>query len=95
MHHWAGVRDDAGRLLATGTLAWSAPAVGLLAGIAVDPKARGQGLGRDICGFLVAEALRRHDAAALMVEEWNHPAQRIYRELGMRYRALAAAALPA
>ncbi len=39
----------------------------------------------------LAEAMRPHNAAALMVEEWNHPAQRIYQELGMRYRPFAAA----
>jgi GNAT superfamily N-acetyltransferase len=88
---WAGVRDDAGRLAATGTLPWPAPAVGLLAGIAVHPDARGQGLGRNICAFLLAEALRRHEAAALMVDDWNHAALRIYTDLGLRYRALAAA----
>lgn len=26
-----------------------------------------------------------------MVEEWNHPAQRIYQELGMRYRPFGTA----
>jgi len=62
------VHDDAGRLLATGTIAWSAPPVALLAGIAADPRARGQGLGRNICAFLLAEALRDQDAVALMVE---------------------------
>jgi hypothetical protein len=29
-----------------------------------------------------------------MVEEWNHAAQRMYRALGLRYRAVAAAAVP-
>lgn len=33
-----------------------------------------------------------HDeAAALMVEDWNHSARRLYRDLGTRYRAVAAA----
>ena len=91
---WAGVRDDDGGLVATGTLAWSAPDVGLLAGVAVHPRARGQGLGRNIGAFLLAEALRRHQAAALMVEEWNHAARRTYSGLGLRYRPLAAAAVP-
>jgi GNAT superfamily N-acetyltransferase len=90
---WAGMRDAAGRLVAAGTIAWAAPCVALLAGIAVDPLARRQGLGRAICAFLLAEALHRHDAAALMVEEWNHAAQRIYRDLGMRYQPVAAAAV--
>ena len=88
---WAGVRDDAARLVATGTLPWPAPTVGLLAGIAVHPDARGQGLGRNICAFLLAEALRRHEAAALMVDDWNHTALRLYTDLGLRYQALAAA----
>jgi GNAT superfamily N-acetyltransferase len=91
---WAGVRDDAGGLVAAGTLAWSAPDVGLLAGVAVHPRARGQGLGRNIGAFLLAEALRRHRAAALMVDEWNHAARRTYSGLGLRYRPLAAAAVP-
>jgi len=93
--HWAGLRDGTGRLAATGTLAWSAPAVGLISGVAVHPEARGQGLGRDICAFPFAEAMRRHGVVALMVEEWNHPARRIYRDLGLRYRAVSAAAVPA
>jgi GNAT superfamily N-acetyltransferase len=90
---WAGVRAPDGRLVATGTLAWSAPDVGLLAGIAVHPQARGQGRGRDIAAFLLAEALRRHQAAALMVDDWNHAARRLYRGLGLRYQAVAAAAV--
>ncbi len=90
---WAGLRDGTGRLVAAGTLAWSAPPVGLLAGVAVHPQARGRGLGRVICAFLLAEALHRHEAAALMVEDWNRAAQRIYRDLGMHHRALAAAAV--
>jgi GNAT superfamily N-acetyltransferase len=89
---WAGVRDASGLLVATGTLAWSAPDVALLAGIAVRPGNRGQGLGRRIVSFLLAQALHDHEAAALMVDDWNHSACRLYRDLGMRYRALAVAA---
>jgi GNAT superfamily N-acetyltransferase len=89
---WAGVRDDQGRLVALATLAWCAPTVGLVAGVAVRPDARGLGLGRQICGFVIAEALARHASAALMVDEWNEPAVRLYRRLGMRYRPVLAAA---
>jgi GNAT superfamily N-acetyltransferase len=92
VERWAGVRDENGRLVATGTFAWSAPAVALLAGIAVHPEARGRGLGRDICAFLLSEAFRRHEAVALMVEEWNQPARRLYRDLGLSYQPVAAAA---
>jgi GNAT superfamily N-acetyltransferase len=90
---WAGVRDQTGRLVATGTLAWSAPSVALLAGIAVHPQARGQGLGRGIAAFLLAEGLHRHEAAALMVDDRNHTARHLYRSLGLRYQPVAAAAL--
>lgn len=88
---WAGIRDETGRLVATAALAWSAPAVGLLAGVGVHPDARGRGLGRAICAFVLGAALRRHGAAALMVDEWNHSAIRLYESLGMRYRPLLAA----
>lgn len=71
--------------------AWSAPDVGYLAGVAVHPGARGRGYGAAVCGFVVAEALVRQGAAALMVEEWNHSAIRLYRGLGITYRALTAA----
>ncbi len=93
VERWAGVRDASGRLVATGALAWSAPDVALIAGIAVHPEGRGQGLGRRIGSFVLAEALHQHEAAALMVEDWNHTARRLYRDLGMRYRAVAAAAV--
>ncbi|MGH3435611.1 MAG: GNAT family N-acetyltransferase [Sciscionella sp.] len=89
---WAGVRDAAGRLLAVAALAWSAPEVGLIAGVAVGPKARGQGLGHAVCTYVLAAAVHRHGAAALMIDEWNHPARRLYERLGMRHRPLCAAA---
>jgi GNAT superfamily N-acetyltransferase len=90
---WAGLRDDRGALVAVAALAWSAPDVGLIAGVAVHPRARGQRLGGEVCALVVAEALSRHGAAGLMVEEWNYPAQRIYRDLGFSYQPVAAAAV--
>jgi ribosomal protein S18 acetylase RimI-like enzyme len=50
-----------------------------------------RGYGAAACGLVLAEALAKHGSAALMVDEQNHPAIRLYRSLGMRYRALAAA----
>jgi GNAT superfamily N-acetyltransferase len=93
VERWAGVRGSDGQLDAVGALAWSAPAVGFMAGVAARPAARGQGLGRQVCRFLVAGALARHEAAALMVDDGNHAALRLYRDLGLRYRQLAAAAI--
>jgi GNAT superfamily N-acetyltransferase len=91
VERWAGIRDDAGRLTAVAALAWSAPAVGFMAGVAVHPEARGHGLGRTICDFILAAALARHGSAALMVDEWNQAAVRLYQGLGMHYRPILAA----
>ena len=93
VQQWAGVRDVHGRLAAVTALAWSAPDVGYLAGVAVHPDARGRGYGAAVCGFVLAQALARYGAAALMVEEDNEPAIRLYRGLGMSYRTLTAAAV--
>jgi GNAT superfamily N-acetyltransferase len=95
VERWAGVRNQDGRLMAVTALAWSAPDVGYLAGVAVHPDARGRGYGAAVCGFVLREALASHGAAALMVEEWNEPAIRLYRSLGMSYRTLTAAAVTA
>jgi ribosomal protein S18 acetylase RimI-like enzyme len=93
VERWAGVRDGQGHLLAVTAAAWSAPDVGYLAGVAVHPEARGRGYGAAVCGFVLAAELAEHGAAALMVEEENHSAIRLYRSLGMSYRALRAAAV--
>ncbi|WP_037605528.1 GNAT family N-acetyltransferase [Streptacidiphilus rugosus] len=92
VERWAGVRDDAGRLLAVGAQAWSSPQVALLSGIAVHPDARGKGLSHHVCSVLTAAALTRHAAVGLMVEDWNTPARRVYERLGLRHRPVAAAA---
>ncbi|KIF75735.1 hypothetical protein QR77_21290 [Streptomyces sp. 150FB] len=93
VERWAGTRDDTGRLTAVAALAWSATEVGFLAGIAVHPEARGQGLGRTVCRFVLAEALSRHGSAALMVDDDNGAAISLYRALGLRYRPVSAAAV--
>jgi ribosomal protein S18 acetylase RimI-like enzyme len=93
VERWAGVRGSDGALAAVGALAWSAPAVGFLAGVAARPAARGQGLGRQVCRFLLAAALARHGAAALMVDDANQGARRLYQGLGLHYRQLGAAAV--
>ncbi|WP_404816876.1 GNAT family N-acetyltransferase [Streptomyces thermolineatus] len=94
VHTWAGVREPDGRLAAVATLAWSAPDAALISGVATRPDARGRGHARDVCTFVLSEALSRHGRAALLVDDSNHAALRLYRSLGMRYRPLAAAYLP-
>jgi ribosomal protein S18 acetylase RimI-like enzyme len=93
VERWAGVRDGDGQLAAVGALAWSAPAVGFIAGMAVRPAARGRGLGAQVCRLLLAGALARHPAAALMVDDGNHAARALYRGLGLRYRQLSGASV--
>ena len=92
VERWAGVRQENGQLAAVGALAWSAPTVGFLAGVTVRPQARGRGLGRLVCELLLAEALRQHNAAALMVNDWNHAALQLYLGMGFRCQFMAAAA---
>jgi GNAT superfamily N-acetyltransferase len=91
VERWAGVRDRQGNLLAVTAVAWPAPDVGYIAGVAVHPQARGRGYGSAVCAFVLTEVLARHGVAALMVDEWNHSAIRLYRGLGMSYRAVTAA----
>lgn len=87
---WAGVRLD-GRLAAVAALTWCAPTVGYIAGVATAPEARGRGLAREVCAFVVAEALAAYGTAALIVDDANPPALRLYRSLGLAYRPLRAA----
>ncbi|WP_371653856.1 MULTISPECIES: GNAT family N-acetyltransferase [unclassified Streptomyces] len=90
---WAGTRDDAGRLTSVAALAWSSPEVGLLAGVAVHPSARGRGLARTVVAKVLAEALAVHGTAALMVDGANDGAIRLYEGLGFAYRRFLAAEL--
>lgn len=90
---WAGVRDG-DRLVALAALAWSAPSVGLIAGVAVRSDVQGRGLGREVCRFVLEAALHRHGGAGLMVDEWNTAAIRLYRRLGLRYRPVLSAHAP-
>lgn len=93
VRRWAGIRDDDGRLVAVAADAWTAPAVGFLAGVAVRPDARGRGLGRTVFGFALAEALAGRRWAALMVDDANGAAIGLYRSFGFAYRPVSAASV--
>jgi GNAT superfamily N-acetyltransferase len=88
VHRWAGARDRAGALVATGAVAWSAPTVGFIAGVATLPTARDTGYGTAVCRFLAEALLARHGTVALMADEWNLPAVRLYRRLGFAWRTI-------
>ncbi|WP_062348716.1 GNAT family N-acetyltransferase [Herbidospora yilanensis] len=87
---WAGIRDDAGRLIAVGADAWSAPSVGFVGGVATLPEARGSGLAGAICRFLTAALLHRHGRVSLMADDVNTAALAVYRRLGYTRRPVAA-----
>jgi GNAT superfamily N-acetyltransferase len=72
--------------------AWSAPSVGLLAGVATATRAQGHGLGRSVTATALTALIHDHGTAALMVEAGNTAAQSLYRSLGMTYRPVRAAA---
>jgi ribosomal protein S18 acetylase RimI-like enzyme len=60
-------------------------------GVEADPAARGLGLGREVCAYVIADALAAQGTVALIADDSNIPALRLYRSLGLRYRALRAA----
>ncbi|GIH61805.1 GNAT family N-acetyltransferase [Microbispora siamensis] len=93
VRRWAGVRDGSGALLAVAADAWSAPTVGLLAGVATAAPARGRGLGERVCRFVASALLAEHGRAALMVDDWNRAAVAVYERLGFARRRVAAAGL--
>ncbi|WP_241995018.1 GNAT family N-acetyltransferase [Kribbella sp. VKM Ac-2568] len=88
---WAAATGEAGELLSIAADAWSAPEVGFLAGVATRPSVRGQGLSRQVCGFVTAELVKRHGRTGLMVDRDNAAAISVYRKLGYTYRGVAAA----
>ncbi|SDT28017.1 GNAT family N-acetyltransferase [Microlunatus soli] len=88
---WAGIRDDHGRLVAVAALAWSAPTVGYLCGVATHPDARGRGLARQVCTLVAGDAIVTRGAVGLMVDDDNTAAIGLYRSLGLSYRPISAA----
>ena len=94
---WAGVFDGPD-VVALAADAWSGYGCGLLAGVLTRPAARGRGLGRAVCGFLVDELVAEYGRAALMVDGDNPAAIAVYEGLGMRahrFRAVFPTAVPA
>jgi GNAT superfamily N-acetyltransferase len=72
--------------------AWSAPGVGLLAGVASAPGVRGRGFGRAVVSAALAAIVDDYGSAALMVEVDNAEARGLYESFAMSYRLLCAAA---
>lgn len=92
VNRWAGAWQD-GELVAVAADAWSAPAVGLIAGVATAPAHRGRRLAEAVCRFVATDLLAAHGRVALMVDADNHPAIRVYTRLGFVRRGIAATRL--
>ncbi|YCK38645.1 GNAT family N-acetyltransferase [Actinomadura sp. ATCC 39365] len=89
VRRWAGVR--VGReLAAVAADAWSAPSVGLLAGVATAARFRGRGLAERVCGWMSSQLVATHGRAALMVDDVNVAAIKVYERLGYRRRLVLA-----
>lgn len=91
IERWAGILDDHGRLIATAGLGWSAPTVGYLVGVAVDPDHQGRGLGERVCRLVADAAITERGAVGLMVDDDNTAARRVYEKLGLDYYPVLAA----
>ncbi|MEV0238181.1 GNAT family N-acetyltransferase [Nonomuraea sp. NPDC050786] len=87
---WAGVRVE-GELAAVAADAWSAPTVGLLAGVATRARFRGRGLAGRVCRWVSRELLAGYGRAALMVDDDNAAAIAVYERIGYRRRRVLAA----
>ena len=59
------------------------------------PAARGRGLARAVCGFVVDALVHQYGRAALMVLTGNAPAIATYERLGMAKHRFGAAHIPA
>ncbi|NUW38580.1 GNAT family N-acetyltransferase [Nonomuraea rhodomycinica] len=83
VRRWAGTRVR-GRLAAVAADAWSAPSVGLLAGVATAAPLRGRGLAERVCRWVSERLVAAHGRAALMVDDDNPAAIGVYERLGYR-----------
>ncbi|WP_253195020.1 GNAT family N-acetyltransferase [Streptomyces sp. MP131-18] len=100
VRRWAGVLDEvnggaAAEPLVVAADAWSAAGCGFMGGVVTHPAARGRGLARAVCGFVVDALVARYGRTALMVLTGNAPAIATYERLGMTKRLFRAAHLPA
>ncbi|WP_327693479.1 GNAT family N-acetyltransferase [Streptomyces sp. NBC_00459] len=100
MRRWAGVVGEVdgsvgAKPLAVAADAWSAAGCGFMGGVVTHPAARGRGLARAVCGFVVDALVNQHGRAALMVLTGNAPAIATYERLGMAKRLFGAAHIAA
>lgn len=85
---WVGARDGSGRLLGIGCCEPEESGAPVLAGITVDPRARGRGLGRAITAELTRGAVAEHGWSTLGMYSDNDVARRLYHSLGYTTHAV-------
>ncbi len=81
MEAWLGIRD-AGELVAVGGVLRQPDGTGHVRAVAVSPRHRGRGLGRELSRALTRAAMADSGVASLGVYVDNEPALRTYRGLG-------------
>ncbi|NDL60004.1 GNAT family N-acetyltransferase [Phytoactinopolyspora mesophila] len=89
-HRWAGMRDETGRLVAVVSDACTGGGVGFISGLVTDPEFRGRGYGRAVTSFVANELLNTYGRVALMVDNNNDDALRLYRAMGFVGETVAA-----
>lgn len=67
-----------------------APSVGFLAEVATAARFRGRGLAERLCRWVSGELVAARGRAALMVDDGNLAAIRVYERIGYRRRAVMA-----
>lgn len=80
---WAGIRDQAGHLIATAADCTES-AVGFMASVATDVSQRRSGLGLAMTTWMTHALLDEHPVAALWQYSGNTPATALYDKLGYR-----------
>jgi len=81
---WVGVRDDGGALVACGAMQRTVGGSPHLAGIAVRPDRRGEGLGAAVTAALTRRALALDGVCTLAMYSDNAVARSLYLRLGYR-----------
>lgn len=84
VHHWVGLRDGAGRLVAIGGAEREATGVAHLAGIVTAREHRGTGLATVVSAALTRWAVAERGVCTLGVFSDNLAARRVYARLGYR-----------
>ena len=82
---------DGSSVTACAADAWSAPGLGLLAGVAVSRQTRGRGQARAVVSAALEALVNDYGSAGLMVETGNTPARKLYESFAMSYRLLRTA----